>query len=137
MSTQAERIESFTDYINEKGADFRVSDGTVLVVTGLENIQLAKFAVSFDSDGDSAHIAALGIARAPHDRHERVIPVLNNLNRRFRWCKFFIDSDGDVIADCDELVYDGSADDACWQRVAHMASVIDHAYPDVMQAIYS
>ena len=137
MSTVEKRVESFTDFLEGKVIDYRTSGNTVLIVTGLENIQLAKFAVTFDDGGASVHIAALGIARAPQERIERVVPVLNNLNRRFRWCKFFVDHDGDVIADCDALIYDDTANDTCLELIAHVASVIDDAYLDVMQSIYS
>ena len=91
----------------------------------------------FDLDGESAQIATSPIANCPVEKTAKVLLALNDCNHKFRWAKFYLDDDNDVIANADLVFDEQNAGDACIELVMRTASIIDDAYPDIMKAIWS
>lgn len=92
--------------------------------------------VVFDEDGESAQIATSPIASVPAEKTSRMLLALNECNSRFRWVKFYLDSDNDVIADGDVILDEQNAAAAVIEMVMRTASIIDDAYGDIMRGIW-
>ena len=90
----------------------------------------------FDDDGNSAHLLTAPIANVPAERIPHMLEVLNDLHNRFRWVRFYIDGDNDLLADSDIIIDDVTAGDTCVELVLRTASIVDDAYADIMKALW-
>ncbi len=93
--------------------------------------------VVFDEDGESAQILTSPIASVPAEKTSKMLLTLNECNHKFRWVKFYLDEDNDVIADSDVIFDEQNAGDAVIEIVMRTASIIDDAYADIMKGIWS
>ena len=92
--------------------------------------------VGFDEDGESAQIVSSPIATCPGERTAKLLMTLNQCNCEFRWAKFYLDEDNDIIADTDVVFGEQDAGFSVAEAVMLAASVIDDAYPEIMKAIW-
>ena len=92
--------------------------------------------VAFDDDGESAQLVSSPIANVPGQKTAKLLMVLNQCNCDFRWAKFYLDEDNDVIADADIVFGEHDAGFAVAEAVMLAASVIDDAYPEIMKGIW-
>ena len=93
--------------------------------------------VVFDEDGESAQILTSPIASVPAEKTAKLLLVLNECNHKFRWIKFYLDDDNDVIADADVIFDEQNSCDVCIEIVMRTASIIDDAYSEIMKDIWS
>lgn len=93
--------------------------------------------VVFDLDGTSVQVITSPIASAPAEKTSTVLFALNECNRKFRWVKFYLDDDNDVIADTDMLFDEQNIGEAVIEIVMRTANIIDEAYADIMKAVWS
>ena len=91
----------------------------------------------FDQDGESAQIVSSPISNVPAEKTARMLLTLNDCNHKFRWVKFYLDEDNDVIVNGDVLFDEQNAGDACIGLIMRTASIVDDAYPDIMKSIWS
>lgn len=108
--------------MNFGGGDFSYTHVTVNVI--------------FDEDGESAQVLTSPIASVPTEKTSRLLLTLNECNNKFRWVKFYLDDDNDVIADGDMLFDEQNAGDVVIEMVMRTASIIDDAYADIMKGIW-
>ena len=92
--------------------------------------------VFFDLDGCSIQILTSPIANVPVEKTASALLALNECNHLFRWVKFYLDEDNDVIANTDLIFTAQNAGEACIEIVLRCASIIDDAYPRIMKAIW-
>ena len=92
--------------------------------------------VIFDLDGTSAQVLTSSIASVPVEKTSKVLLTLNSANNKFRWVKFYLDDDNDVIADTDVIFNEQNVGDACIEIIMRTVSIIDDAYADIMKAIW-
>lgn len=91
--------------------------------------------VVFDEDGTGAQIFTSPVANVPDERADDVIRLLNDLNKRFRWARFYLDG-GSVVASCDIPFDEQCGGSGCVEAVMHLATVVDKAYPEIMRAVW-
>lgn len=92
--------------------------------------------VIFDLDGESAQIVTSPIAAVPVEKTSKLLMVLNDCNHKFRWVKFYLDDDNDIVANADILFDELNVGSSCVEIVMRTASIIDDAYPDIMKGIW-
>ena len=90
----------------------------------------------FDLDGESAQLITSPIANTPGEKTAKMLLVLNECNHKFRWVKFYLDNDNDVVANGDVIFDEQNVGDACIELVMRTASIIDDAYPEIMKGIW-
>ena len=90
----------------------------------------------FDLDGESAQVVTSPIANAPGEKTAKMLLVLNECNHKFRWVKFYLDDDNDVVSNGDVIFNEQNAGEACIELVMRTASIIDDAYPEIMKGIW-
>lgn len=66
-----------------------------------------------------------------------VIIALNQLNSTYKWAKFYLDKDNDVIIDTDAIIDEETGGDECFELVARFVNIIKDANNDIMRAIYA
>ena len=93
--------------------------------------------VIFDLDGESAQIVTSPVAAVPGEKTAKLLLTLNECNHKFRWIKFYLDEDNDVIVNADIIFDEINAGPTCIEIVMRTANIIDEAYPDIMKAIWA
>ena len=104
---------------------------------GLENgsSYRIKF-ISTDDDNDVA-IRVFSIVSVTEDQVAKVLPVLNELNCKYRYAKFTCDDDRDI-----NLEYDFPAASICPEKSAkemliRFNTFVEEAYPLIMRTIWA
>lgn len=90
----------------------------------------------FDLDGASAQLVTSPIASVPAEKTAAVLLALNESNCKFRWVKFYLDEDNDVIANGDVMFDEQNTADTCIEMIMRTANIIDDAYADIMKAVW-
>ena len=90
----------------------------------------------FDLDGTSAQLVTSPIASVPAEKSAAVLLALNACNCKFRWVKFYLDEDNDVIANGDVMFDEQNTADTCIEMILRTANIIDDAYADIMKAVW-
>jgi hypothetical protein len=67
-------------------------------------------------------------------REEQAIQLCNKLNLQYRWVKFYIDNDKDMVASLDATFDEETCGEICLSLVRRMVSIIDDVYPEVAKA---
>lgn len=93
--------------------------------------------IVFDLEGNSAQVGTSAIAKVPHEKTVKMLTVLNECNNKFRWAKFYLDDDNDVVANTDLVFDEINVGDVCVEIVRRMASIIDDAYADIMKSLWA
>ena len=94
--------------------------------------------VFFDGDDNGTHVALRTVfENCPADRIADMLIVCNSLNCRFRWVKFCVDKDNDIMVEDDAIVEPESAGEECMELLARTVGIIKDAKPTIMRAIYS
>ena len=92
--------------------------------------------ISHDDDNDVS-VRIFGLISVEEDQMEKLLPAINELNRKYRFVKFVLDDDGDVNLEYDYL--SGCPDPAAsaTELVIRIAKMVDSAYPVLMRALWS
>lgn len=129
----------FTTYLDSQGVKYSEAKDNVIRVpyTG-DNLKTIPVFVFFDSDGEPlVCLKCWEIVRFDGEKMAKGINVCNELNRKFRWVKFYIDSDGDVNAQIDAYIDEESCGSTCKSLVSRMVNIVDEGYPAFMKALWS
>ena len=77
------------------------------------------------------------VAKIADEKYEKGLMDCNALNQTYRWVKFYIDEDKDVIVQSDTFVDELTCGEECLILVKRMVSIIDEGYPTLMQKLWS
>lgn len=95
--------------------------------------------ISCDNDNDiKASIFGL-ISNTPEDKRHRLMEACNILNRKVRYMKFNVDSDGDINMEYDFPVSSGDdcIGEMAFEIFVRAMSILDSEYDIFMKALYS
>lgn len=104
--------------------------------------------VLFPYEGRSTHMVFAGtegehvqlitvIEGVTEEKYVDVVLACNLLNSKFRYVKFIVDKDNDVVALSDAILDPDSADEESFELLIRTLQIIKEAKPDLMRAIYS
>ncbi|MCD8105286.1 MAG: YbjN domain-containing protein [Lachnospiraceae bacterium] len=116
---------------------YDTNDGQTVVRCGwsLSNTSI-DILVVFPQDGKYASLRCFNFAKAPKDRLGQALIACNELNRKYKWVKFYVDGDGDVTAEDDAIIDAATCGDECFELMLRMTKIVDDSYPVIMKAIY-
>ncbi|MCD8088566.1 MAG: YbjN domain-containing protein [Oscillospiraceae bacterium] len=77
------------------------------------------------------------IESVPEDKVMDLIVVCNSLNTQYRFVKFVVDSDNDLMNYSDAILTPETAGDECFEVLLRSLQIIDEAKPTFMKAIYA
>lgn len=133
--------QNVCDFIDLKGEKYEVvDDRTIRFSYRGENMPAIHINLRFDEDGKSASLLCYSIAKIKDDNvfsKAKAQAVCNDLNLRWRWTRFFIDTDDEFTAACDAVIDTYTAGEECLELVNRVASIIDDSYPLIMQSVWA
>lgn len=131
------------DFFNSKGVKYTIlndDEGIIKVLYSGKNKSDIEMFLNFDNDEKTISIHAYAIAKPKDDSavsKAKAYIVCNLLNIKWRWFKFYLDSDNEFTASVDAIIDLYTAGEECLELFERMANVIDDSYPMIMQSIWS
>lgn len=126
---RAENFKFELDQVNDSSELEAKFDGD-----NVKNISV-RF-ISHDEDNDVS-IRAYSIVNVNPSKKANAILAVNELNNKYRYLKFTLDSDNDINAEYDLPVRCDNPGPVCAEMFVHFMKIIDKAYPTIMQALWS
>jgi hypothetical protein len=124
-----------TSYLDEQGIKYQVkNDRKVLITYKGDNLETIPINVFFDEDDDPVVQLVCWEILNFKAREEQAIQLCNKLNLQYRWVKFYIDNDKDMVASLDATFDEETCGEICLSLVRRMVSIIDDVYPEVAKA---
>ncbi len=129
---------AFMEYMDDNNIKYNdVDDFCVSVTYGGDNMKTIKVYAFFDKDGDDmVQFCCMQIAGFKGNE-EAGITACNSINTKYRWVKFYIDGDGDLMCDIDAYLDENSCGEECMRLVRRMVSIVDETYPTFMRALWA
>lgn len=123
--------KAFMQYMDQNDIKYAVldeSDNLVALTFGGSKYDTFVL-VDFDEGGncDSVHFSSQHFAKCELGSLPNVIIKLNELNRRFRWLKFWVDEEGHLTADSDAIIEIGSVGAECVQAAFRISDILEDA----------
>ena len=91
--------------------------------------------ISRDDDNDVA-VRVYGLVSLEKDKSNAVLPILNQLNNKYRFVKFVLDDDGDVNIEYDYLMNCPNPAASARELIIRLVNIVDEAYPELMRALW-
>ena len=141
MATAEQQAQSFERELNARGLKYDRVDFDrpfYKVNFGGGDFSFSHLCINivFDSDGESAQFVTGAVVSVPTEKTAQTLLAVNKNNCNFRWVKFYLDKDNDVICEADAILDANGGGKECVEVVMRMASIVDDAYGDYMRAIW-
>ena len=129
--------ELFTNLLSSKGLKFDVredSDGDVIVAFPYQG----KVTRCIFSGEDGTYLSLyLVYERVPEDKYADGVLVANEMNCKWKWVKFYVDSDNDLMLQDDAILTVETAADEAFELLVRMIDIADKSKPAIMKALYA
>ncbi len=128
----------FVQHMDAKGIKYTDRDErSVKVSYAGDYLKSIPIYVFFDKDGDPLVALKCWDIATFKDKRDRAIVVCNELNSKYRWVKFYVDDDNDIIADADAMLGAATCGEECLSMVRRIVNIVDEAYPLIFKALCS
>ena len=92
----------------------------------------------FDGADDGTHVALrIVFTNCPAERTSDLLMICNALNGQYRWLKFYLENDNDIMIEDDAILSPETAGEECFELLARTVSIIQDVKPVIMKGIYS
>ena len=128
----------FIEYLEDNNIKYTdVDDFCLSVAYSGDNMQSIKAYFFFDKDGDDmVQICCMQIANFKSNRAAG-ITASNQMNAKYRWVKFYIDDDDDLMCDIDAYLEESTCGSECMRLLRRIINIVDETYPTFMKALWA
>ena len=128
-------MKKFMEKMDEEGIKYTEMDETTLrVCFNCDNIKSVNAMVVFDEDGKNLVQFRCWEIESFKNKETEALALCNELNYHFRWVKFFVDKDMDIVALLDAMLEEETAGDECLSLLMRFVNIVDDAYPAIAKA---
>ena len=100
-----------------------------------ENIGSVRIVIGFNNDDDNRPwFKCYELGKFPKEKTAAALIACNNANKQYRWIRFYLDEENDVIAEADAVVSEDSVFNETVELIIRMSGIVDSVYPSFMQA---
>ena len=135
--------QAVLDHFRSKGIRCRLDelDNASLVqipFSGKNVTNIILYIISKD-DSTAVNLRTMPLARVPEGRSNAVLQVLNACNLKYRYVKFSLDNERDILAQYDVPLRTSMEEigDICEEILARFGHILDECHPEIMKAIYA
>ena len=129
--------EMFVAALNAKELNFNVNETEDAVYVRVPFDGRVTHVI-FDNRDNGVHVALRTVfEKCPADKVPDLLVACNALNVQYRWVKFCIDNDNDIMVEDDAIVSPETAGEECFELVIRTAQIINDVKPTLMRIIYS
>ena len=135
----ADYCSAVIKHLEKKEIKYRkIDDNTLRISYTGDNLDSIPINVIFDEDGDPyVAFRCWDISKIKDSKREKAIMLCNDLNCRYRWVKFTVDKDNDVVAANDAQIDLFTAGEEVLMLVRRMVNIVDEAYPEFMKLLWA
>lgn len=128
----------FANYLDEKELRYDIESEEVIAVTytGGKNAPRIRVVFIFDEDGHSVAVRCFSVAKVPSDKLAKAYETCSKLNDKWRWLKFYVDSDDEVTAADDAVIEPNTLGEECFELLVRCIDIVDRAYPEIMAMVW-
>lgn len=132
-------LQGFTSYLDAKDVKYSTDgDFKVRVTFNADNAPSIAVNVFFDKEGEGkVRFVVWSIGKFPEAKLAAGMAACNALNAKYRWVKFYIDSDNEGCAEMDAIVDKETVGPECYELLFRTVNIVDEAYPEIMRALYA
>lgn len=131
-------VKIFTDYMDRKDTKYTIlEEDRVQIGFNGDNMPTISLIFVFGDDGRDVGIRVFSIAKVPEDKIGNACFACSKLNSKFRWVKFYLDSDNEVTASMDAVIDPYTTGEECYELLIRTTNIVDKAYPDIMKMLWS
>ena len=122
--------QAFMDYMDANGIKYTdLREHLIKVVYNGDNLRSIPVYVVFDDDGDNfVQFRCWEVAHFKN-KEAKALVACNELNNTYRWVKFYLDKDADIVVECDARVDMATCGEECLFMVRRVVNITDDAYP--------
>jgi hypothetical protein len=130
--------ELFKRYMDIEGIKYEDRDEFLVKVTySGDNLKSIPVYVFFDKDGDPlVQFKCWDIANFK-EKEAKGILACNEINKQYRWVKFYLDDDADIVASIDAYIDASTCGEECLSLVRRVVNITDAAYPTFAKAVWA
>ncbi|MBR0226296.1 MAG: YbjN domain-containing protein [Thermoguttaceae bacterium] len=122
-------------YLLDKGVNFRdVDERRLRVGFRGENLKLIEIFIRFpEEEGHDFIITSFSIGCSfTGELYNDGLELCNELNNEYRWVKFYLNDEHDVVAEFDAYIDENSCGPVVANAIRRMVSAMDKVYPRFM-----
>ncbi|MBR4873811.1 MAG: YbjN domain-containing protein [Clostridia bacterium] len=130
----------FAHCLDANGIHFSRSeknDNHLIIPYSGDNFPSLHIVADFDDDGDPTVQFRCWELQNFKSNPAMGVVVCNDLNMKYRWIKFYLDDDRDIVATLDAVIDPDNCGSYCLLQLLRMVSVLDDAYPQIAKARWS
>lgn len=129
--------QNLADNLKSKGLSFdsRVDDeGDSIIIFHYDGKRILGI-----FSGDNGTYFSLGICyeHVPEDKIADAIFVCNEINSTYKWVKYYVDRDGDVMIKSDAILSTDDNGEEAFEILLRVLDISKDAKPIIMKAIYA
>ncbi len=127
--------QAFMEYMDREGVKYtKQKDHVVKVAYSGDNMDSIPIFVFFDEDNEPLVAFKCWDIMNFKSNEAAALVVCNTLNSEYRWVKFFLDKDKDIVASLDAMVDRQTCGEECLSLVRRMVNILDDVYPRIAKA---
>lgn len=134
-ATAPQMRNAFARFMDTKGIKYTVlDDDDNIIYLAFGGSRYDTFVlVDFDENVpcDSAHFSSNGFAKIIPGKNAEALVKLNQINKKFRWVKFWMDDEGKFTADCDAVLDMATVGEECLQVAIRLSNIIENALEEL------
>ena len=123
-------LSQFKQYMNEQGIRFvDLEDGVIRISYRGKNINTINIIGVFGGNKKgSVQFSCCPGVNFPSSIRYRAYVFCNVMNSNYRWVRFYVDDEGDIMCETDVLLRDGYVV-PCRAILEKMVDIVDETYP--------
>ena len=128
----------FMRHLDRQGIGYEERDEfTLRIIYGGDNLKNIPIVVYFDEDGDPfVQCKCWEIANFKGKEGKGLI-TCNKINLEYRWVKFTLDQDADIVASIDGYIDSDTCAEVTTALVQRVGNITDDAYPEFAKAMWT
>lgn len=128
-NTPAHKIlKLFASYMDLKGIRYDVREESDLITIDFTNgDHYDRIRITFvaDDDGESVAVRAFSLRQYSKRQLPDAYEFCNRMNYKYRWCRFYVDSDDELTAAIDAVITPATAGAECFELLARTVNIVD------------
>ena len=129
--------QNFMRYMDSQGIKYTDNnEHSVRVAYTGDNLKTIAFYVYFDKEGKNlVQLRCWEVANFKGKEAKGII-ICNDMNAKYRWAKFYLDKDADILVECDAYISEDCGPE-CLSLVRRLVNITDEAYPNFAKALWA
>lgn len=134
-------IQEISRKLDELELHYRVTQGkkSDVIRMNMSTDSGAKMEYVIFPSGSQSDVSVriFSLVKSPENKREDILKVCNELNSKFRYAKFVLDSDLDVNVEYDIARNNGALGETAMEIIVRFHKIINEAYPMLMRTIWA